>query len=364
MDLETKRHKIRNDYGRIRKIPEKSTFILPDDGIKYSKRRFRRTRAASIAATKQGRRPRKMRTLSLKIDKAQDGRTVKSLLKNELCASDAHISRLKRRENGILLNGAKCYVTARVVEGDELAIEIGDRPDSHIVPMPFPLDVRFEDEDLLIIDKPAGIAVHQSTRDPGECTLENAVCYYLGGNITPHPVSRLDRGTSGLMVFAKSGYIHERLKRVMHMDAFTRTYEGIAVGRVEPPCGTIELPIGMAEGSTYKHAVRDDGAAALTEYETLSANQRFTLLKLIPHTGRTHQLRLHMAAIGCPLAGDWLYGREEPELIARPALHSAELRLTHPVTGERIELRSELPDDMRALMQDGQQQNKREGKRI
>ncbi len=292
-----------------------------------------------------------MRTLTLNIGEAQAGRTVKSLLKNELCASNAHISRLKRRESGILLNGKKCYVTARAAAGDELTIEIGDRPDGHIMPMPFSLDVRYEDEDLLIIDKPAGIAVHQSTRDPSECTLENAVCYYLGGNVTPHPVSRLDRGTSGLMVFAKSGYIHERLKRVMHSSAFTRTYEGVAVGHVEPPNGKIDLPIGMAEGSTYKRAVRDDGAAALTEYETISANERFTLLKLIPHTGRTHQLRLHMAAIGYPLAGDWLYGQAAPDLLARPALHSAGLRLVHPVTGKRIELRSELPDDMRKLMQ-------------
>lgn len=292
-----------------------------------------------------------MRTLSLDIDDLSAGRTVKSLLKNELCASDAHISRLKRREHGILLNGVSCYVTARVVAGDTLTIEIGDCPDGHIVPMPFPLDVRFEDEDLLIIEKPAGIAVHQSTRDPEECTLENAVCHYLGGNITPHPVSRLDRGTSGLMVFAKSGYIHERLKRVMHTDAFARTYEGIAVGHVSPPNGTINLPIGMAEESTYKRAVHNDGADALTEYEMLSQNERFTLLHLIPHSGRTHQLRLHMAAIGYPLAGDWLYGQEAPELITRPALHSAELRLVHPMTGERIDLRSELPDDMRRLMQ-------------
>lgn len=291
-----------------------------------------------------------MRTLTLNIGELQAGRTVKSLLKNELCASDAHISRLKRRESGILLNGVKCYVTARAAEGDVLTIEIGDRPDGHIIPMPFPLDVRFEDEDLLVIDKPAGIAVHQSTRDPNECTLENAVCFYLGGGITPHPVSRLDRGTSGLMVFAKSGYVHERLKRMLHTGAFIRTYEGVAVGSVEPPNGKIALPIGMAEGSTYRRAVRDDGAVALTEYETLERNARFTRVKLIPHTGRTHQLRLHMAAIGYPLAGDWLYGQEAPELIARPALHSAELRLTHPITKERIELRSEPPDDMQKLM--------------
>ncbi|MEN6594994.1 MAG: RluA family pseudouridine synthase [Clostridiaceae bacterium] len=293
-----------------------------------------------------------MRPLTLAIDESTAGRTVKSLLKNELAASDAHISRLKRRENGLLLNGARCYVTARVQVGDVLAMEIGDEPDGHIMPMAFPLDVRFEDEYLLVIDKPAGIAVHQSTRDPEELTLENAVCHYLGGNISPHPVSRLDRGTSGLMLFAKSGYLHERFRRMLHSDVFCRIYEGIALGKVEPENGRIERPIGMAEGSTYRRAVAENGAPALTTYETLAQSERFTLLRLVPHTGKTHQLRVHLASIGYPLAGDWLYGTKDLALIARPALHSCFLALTHPITGERIELAAELPEDMRVLTSD------------
>lgn len=292
-----------------------------------------------------------MRTLSLTVAPGDGGRTVLSLLRRELACSDAHISRLKRRETGILLNGTRCYVTARAAAGDVLAVEIGDLPDGHIVPMAYPLDVRFEDEDLLVIDKPADIAVHQSTRDPEELTLENAVCYYLGGEISPHPVSRLDRGTSGLMAFAKSGYIHERLRRQMHTDGYARVYLGVAVGRVTPTSGVIELPIGMAPGSTYRRAIDRDGQSAGTAYETLASNGRFTLLRLIPHTGRTHQLRLHMAALGFPLAGDWLYGEEDRTLIARPALHSHELTLTHPVTGDRIHLISGLPEDMRRLME-------------
>ena len=293
-----------------------------------------------------------MRPLTITIDESTAGRPVKSLLKNELAASDAHISRLKRRENGLLLNGARCYVTARVQVGDVLTMEIGDEPDGHIMPMAFPLDVRFEDEYLLVIDKPAGIAVHQSTRDPEECTLENAVCFYLGGNISPHPVSRLDRGTTGLMVFAKSGYLHERLRRMLHSDAFCRIYEGIALGKVEPENGRIERPIGMAEGSTYRRAVVENGAPALTTYETLAQSERFTLLRLVPHTGKTHQLRVHLASIRYPLAGDWLYGEKNDALIARPALHSCFLALTHPITGERIELAAELPEDMRVLTSD------------
>ncbi len=291
-----------------------------------------------------------MRTLTKTIDPADGGRTVLSLLRREFACSDAHISRLKRRETGILLNGEPRYVTARVNAGDTLTIEIGDQPTGHIVPMAYPLDVRYEDEDLLIIDKPAGIAVHQSTRDPEELTLENAVCHYLGGRISPHPVSRLDRGTSGLMAFAKSGYIHERLRRQMHTQDYARVYLGVAIGRVEPPNGVIELPIGMAEGSAYRRAICEGCQPARTEYETLAVNGRFTLLRLVPRTGRTHQLRLHLAAIGFPLAGDWLYGAEDRALIARPALHSCELSLTHPVTGERIRLVSDFPEDMRRLI--------------
>ena len=291
-----------------------------------------------------------MRERSMTIDPAASGRTVLSLLRREFACSDAHISRLKRREAGIRLNGARCYVTARVNAGDELTIEIGDLPDGHIVPMAYPLNVVYEDEDLLVIDKPAGIAVHQSTRDPEELTLENVVCHYLGGNISPHPVSRLDRGTSGLMAFAKSGYVHERLRRQMHTEAYRRTYLGIAVGRVAPPGGTIELPIGMTEGSTYQRAIRSDGQHAKTVYETLAANKSFTLLRLVPETGRTHQLRLHLSAIGYPLAGDWLYGAEDRARIARPALHSYELSLTHPLTGQELHFTSPLPEDMRRLI--------------
>lgn len=291
-----------------------------------------------------------MRVRSMTIDPAAGGRTVLSLLRREFACSDAHISRLKRRETGIRLNGARCYVTARVNAGDELTIEIGDQPDGHIVPMAYPLSIVFEDEDLLVIDKPAGIAVHQSTRDPEELTLENAVCHYLGGNISPHPVSRLDRGTSGLMAFAKSGYVHERLRRQMHTEAYRRTYLGIAVGRVTPSSGTIELPIGMAEGSTYQRAICSDGQRARTVYETLAVNELFTLLRLIPETGRTHQLRLHLSAIGYPLAGDWLYGAEDRALIVRPALHSYTLSLMHPLTGQELHFTSPLPEDMRRLI--------------
>ncbi len=279
------------------------------------------------------------------------GRRVESLLKNEFAMSDSFISRLKSRPLGITLNGHKAYTTAVVKTGDILTAEIGDPVNyPRAVPMAAELSVPWQDDFIAIIDKAAGIAVHQSTRDPYELTLENAFAANFPAGENFHPVSRLDRGTTGLMTVAKSGYMHERLKRLLHTDCFRREYLGIAVGHVYPPEGRIELPIGMEEGSTYKHTVRPDGAPSLTEYRTLATYGNYTLLRLIPHTGRTHQLRLHMAALGYPLAGDWLYGEKHQD-IDRPALHSAELWLVHPVSGEEINLVSPMPEDMKRLLQ-------------
>ena len=278
------------------------------------------------------------------------GRRVESLLKNEFAMSGSYISALKRRPAGILLNGQKAYTTAIVKEGDVLSAEIADpEGSSRALPMEAELNIPWQDEYLAVIDKAAGMAVHRSTRDPHELTLENAFVAHFPPGENFHPVSRLDRGTTGLMTVAKSGYMHERLKRLLHTEHFSREYLGIALGKVYPAEGRIELPIGMEEGSTYKRAVRRDGAYSLTVYSTIEVNSGYTLLRLIPHTGRTHQLRLHMAAIGHPLAGDWLYGQRQPE-IQRPALHSAELKLRHPITGESIQLHSSLPEDMKKLM--------------
>lgn len=291
-----------------------------------------------------------MTDVKLHITESQSGRSVGSLLRGELAMSRSYISRLKRRPAGILLNGKKAYTTAVVGRDDVLTVQICDPEDwQRAVPMACGLNIPWQDEYLAVIDKASGMAVHQSTRDPNELTLENAfsACFPEGENF--HPVSRLDRGTTGLMIVAKSGYIHHRLKEILHTELFTREYIGIAEGKGLPAHGNIELPIGMADGSTYQRAISSDGVYAHTEYYKLEEFEKHTLLKLIPHTGRTHQLRLHMAAIGHPLAGDWLYGKRCEE-IQRPALHSAELRLVHPMTGRDLHLCSELPEDMRRLI--------------
>lgn len=287
-----------------------------------------------------------MKVLTLSIEQSMDGRSVESLLAHELRVSATLMRRLKRRENGITLNATRVFTTARVKVGDKLCADVSDDPSMRPAPKKADFGILYEDEDLIIINKPAGMASHSSTRDPDMPTAEGALAYYLAADIIPHPVSRLDRGTSGAMTFAKTGYVHELLRQQLGTSDFYKEYLGICVGTPDPACGVIDAPTGFAQGSGYKRAVRADGVPSMTEYETLDTKDGLSLLRLIPHTGRMHQLRVHLASINCPLAGDWLYGEEAPALISRPALHAAYIKLKHPITGEVIEIRAEMAEDV------------------
>ena len=289
-----------------------------------------------------------MRVLTHIIAPEEAGRTVRSLLKATLHFSSHAISRLTRTENGILVNGVRARTTWVLQAGDVLAVEAGDHrpPKAEAVPGNWPLPVVWEDEDLLVVDKPAGMTAHVSNFLPDTPTVAGALAFQRGADFIFHPVSRLDKGTTGLMAVAKSGYVHDLLRRRLHTDAFFREYQAICVGCPSPSAGTVDLPIGRDETSAIARKARPDGAPAVTHYRVLASGGGFSLLSLRPETGRTHQLRVHMAALGCPLAGDWLYGREAPDLIARPALHSRTLRMIHPVTGKPLAFTAPLPRDM------------------
>lgn len=290
-----------------------------------------------------------MRRLEYRAGVSDVSRTVESVLLREFSMSRTAVSRLKRQTDGILRNGEKTYTTARLQAGDLVSAAIADVRPSAAAPMPAPLCIRFEDEYLLVLDKAAGMAVHP-THDPAEITVENALAAYFSPDETAHPVNRLDRGTTGLMLIAKSGYVHARLFSQMQTGGFEKRYLGVARGRVAPPEGEICLPIGFAPGSSYKRAIDPAGRPARSAYRSLCAAGGYTLVELIPHTGRTHQLRVHMAALGFPLAGDWLYGQEGADPIGRPALHACLLAFTHPLTGERLCFSAPLPADMAALI--------------
>ena len=180
--------------------------------------------------------------------------------------------------------------------------------------------------------------------------MADALSSYLGDGSAAHFVSRLDKGTSGLFIAAKTGYIHDRLRVALHTEGLRREYRAVALGRVTPERGTVDLPIARADGSIVKRCVRGDGLPSRTDYEVLAQSDAFSFLRLVPQTGRTHQLRVHMAALGHPLAGDWLYGTEDAALIPRPALHSFELWFTQPVTGEALHFTAPLPEDMERLL--------------
>lgn len=293
-----------------------------------------------------------MAGLELEITCELSGRTVKSLLKRELGLSTALISRLKRTETGLTANGVRVFTSAVLLEGDRLALDLdaAERA-ANLDPMPMALDILFEDEHLLVVNKPAPLACIPSSLVPGAPTLAAGLLYHLGEGASLHLVNRLDRGTTGVMAAAKSAYVHNLLRERLHTGDFQRTYLAVCVGSPEPEAGEVCLPIARDPSSAVKRRVDPSGKTAETAYRVLERRGGLTLVELTPRTGRTHQLRVHMAALGCPLAGDWLYGTEDRELIARPALHAARLALVHPVTGEALALEAPLPQDMRKLLE-------------
>ena len=292
-----------------------------------------------------------MRLLTYTVAPEQEGWPLRRLLRQELRISGSFLSRLKWRPGAILLNGQPATVAALVRAGDTVTADVSDLPgdNPHIRPVDYPLDILWEDEDLLILNKPAGIAIHPAALTEETVTVAGAVAHYLGGGGF-HAVNRLDRGVTGVMVVAKNGYMHQRCMVILHTEDFRREYRGVCDGVPQPTKGTIDLPISRQPDSLLKRRVDPEGLPSRTEYETLSVSHGRTLLRLRPITGRTHQLRLHMAAIGCPLTGDWLYGAEDKSLIARPALHSYELWLRHPLTKEILHITAPLPEDMRRLL--------------
>ena len=293
-----------------------------------------------------------MRVLAHTVIEAEAGQPVKQLLHGLWGISGSFLSRLKFRQV-ITVNGAP--VTVRFVPrpGDVLAADVSDLPGEHphIRPVDFPLDILYEDEDLLLINKPAGIAVHPAALTEETATIAGAAAHYLHSSCF-HAVNRLDRGTTGVMAVAKTGFIHARCMAMLHTDDFRREYRAVCEGIPSPAEGDIDLPIGRAESSLLKRQADPLGQPAHTHYEVLAASQGRALLRLTPTTGRTHQLRVHMAAIGHPLTGDWLYGTEDRALIARPALHSYHLRMTHPLTGTTIDVTAPLPEDMQRLLKE------------
>lgn len=288
-----------------------------------------------------------MHELSVMISSGLAGRSVKSVALGQLKVSYGQLKRMKFSDH-ILVDGIPRHTDYILRAGECLRLCFPVETGPRVGAGSEALHVVWEDPDILIIDKPAPLP-SVASRQGGE-TLENRVFSYLGcpEDFIYRPVNRLDKGTSGLMMAAKNAHIQQRMQRMLHTDGFIREYLAVVDGRPGEEKGVIDLPIGHGPG--IKRVIDAAGRPAFTEYEVLKAGERRSLLCLKLHTGRTHQIRVHLAALGCPVAGDFLYGQEDERLPGRFALHSYRLCFCHPLSGEWVEARSPMPANLQEMV--------------
>lgn len=272
---------------------------------------------------------------------------------NEKGYSHALLVHLKKTPERILLNGIWVYVSARLSPGDHLRIILSETAGSPgIEPIRLPLTICYEDEDLLVINKPDHMPIHPSQRHH-EDTLANAVCGYFQEKGIPYTfrcVNRLDRDTTGLVILARHMLSSAILNQAVKNREIRREYLAIAEGKV-PECGTVSAPIGRKSGSSIERTVDFLwGETAVTHYRRLAYRDGLSLISLHLETGRTHQIRVHMSYLGHPLIGDFLYHPGSScAQIKRQALHSYRLQFTHPITGIPMDFSAPLPADMAAF---------------
>lgn len=294
------------------------------------------------------------RRLTLTITPALAGRTVDSLLRENLRLSGSVVRRVKRMEDGLTLDGVRVHTRVVAREGQELSVLVGDIARRSDFPsVPGPLDIIYEDEDIIVVNKARGVPAHPGPGHWDDTLGSHLLAHYDSQRafLTDfHPVHRLDKDTTGLMVVSKHAHAQEMLKGQLHSARFRRRYLAVCEGVPTPAAAVVDAPIGRVDDSLIAREVRPDGQSARTHYEVVSEHGGRALLRLELETGRTHQIRVHMAFLGHPLTGDFLYGVEAPEIIPRLALHSAEMFLLQPITGEELHLTAPLPDDMARLL--------------
>ena len=255
-------------------------------------------------------------------------------------------------EGSVILNGKTAGKSDKVRSGDEITVFVPDPVELEAVPQDSPLDSVYEDADLLVVNKPKGMVVHPAPGWP-DGTLVNALLYHCGGSLSgiggvirPGIVHRIDKDTSGLLAVAKNDAAHAGLAAQIKEHSFTREYRAVTVGHLPRQKGSVELPLGRSRTDRKKQAVNGINARpAVTHYEVLRSYECFDYCSFVLETGRTHQIRVHAAALGHPVAGDTVYGGEKnTHGLQGQCLHAKKLGFTHPVTGEYLEFDSPLPD--------------------
>ena len=278
----------------------------------------------------------------------EEGLCVAQFLKKRRYSS-ANITDLKKMEGSILINGSPAFMVARLHTGDVLTVRIRELVSSpKIPPSPIPLNIVYEDEDLLVVNKPADMPIHPSMHNYTN-SLGNAAAWYFAQQNCPFVfrcINRLDHNTSGLTIIAKHLVSGSILSSMVKGREIHREYLGIVRGTLTPPSGTITAPLGRKPGSVIERTIDfENGESAVTHYQAIAVRNGHTLVRLHLETGRTHQIRIHMKYLGHPLIGDSLYN-PDMEWIQRQALHSYRLCFTHPITGKAMVFTSPLPKDM------------------
>ena len=291
------------------------------------------------------------RTLTAIAAEKDAGRKLKYFVRGDMGVSYGQFTSLKQ-QNGLLVNGAPVHANHLLRPGDTVTVVLAEAPgEKAVVPEEGTVNVVYRDEDLIIIDKPAPLACQCSPKQPGG-TLENrlAFLYRNRPGFVFRPLNRLDRGTSGLMAAAMNAHAAQRLQKQLHTDSFVREYLAVVEGCLEG-AGTIDAPIKKEDAATIRRIVDfNDGKPAVTHYRVEQPGDWFSLVRLRLETGRTHQIRVHLAHLGHPIVGDFLYGAEDPRLPGRFALHSTRISLVHPVSGEIVEKTSPLPEALAEVL--------------
>lgn len=277
--------------------------------------------------------------------------SVKAFLKQQGFSGRSLIV-LKAQEESVLVNDRPVFINHLMQSGDELVVRLGEEKSSEYVePIELPLNIIYEDEDLMVVNKPAGMPIHPSQNNRDN-SLGNALAWYFAQQNRPFVyrcINRLDRDTSGLTIIAKhvvSAGILSAMVAAKGEDGIRREYLAISKGEVSPSCGTINAPIARKEGSIIERTVDfEKGEKAVTHYKLLHNKNGHSLISLLLETGRTHQIRVHMKFLGFPLIGDYLYNPDTSRM-TRQALHAYKLDFEHPITGQPMRFTAPLPEDM------------------
>jgi 23S rRNA pseudouridine1911/1915/1917 synthase len=288
--------------------------------------------------------------LVCEITKEQDGRKLINFLKSGTLKFSTRLCRKLVRGGYVLINGERAKYQDVIKEGDKIEITLNRGETQDIEPQDIPIDVAYEDLDLLVVNKPPFMVVHP-TKSHQENTLANGIINYFretNQNCIVRLVNRLDRDTSGLVIVAKSQYAHQAMARKLDDNQIEKYYIAVVEGRMEGK-GTIDMPIDRPSQESMKRVVMEGGQRAVTHYDVIEATEEMSVLKIRLETGKTHQIRVHMSTIGHPIVGDTLYGSAS-ELITRQALHAYMLKFESLRDRKMLEITTKVPDDMQKLL--------------